>query len=91
MLTMQPLSLTADRMGADGSHRYRVKFDRAGTEVEHIFTVDSSEIPGVIADDDFIQATFCDPLAPILYQAILNFHESRLIASSTQTRVAKTA
>jgi hypothetical protein len=77
MITMQPLSLIAGGVDGQGLHIYRVRFDRAGEEVAYRFTVDNGDSPGVTADDEFIEATFRDPFAPALYQAILQFHQAR--------------
>ncbi len=79
MLTMTPLAVLAENEYASGFHRYRVRFDHDGNEVEYTFTVDDrDEITGVKADErEFSVATMQDPLMPKLMQTILQFHEAR--------------
>ncbi len=84
MLTIQPLLLIADGVDNEGLHRYRVRFNREGTEIEYIFTVDDTDITCVKGDDEFVKTTFRDPLVPALYQSILKFHEARQLANSAQ-------
>lgn len=74
MLTMQPISMKAEGMNAEGVYIYRVQFEHNGNEVDYTFLVDED---GVTADDQFIKATFCDPFVPELYRAILKFHKAR--------------
>ncbi|MDP3509047.1 MAG: hypothetical protein Q8T09_13815 [Candidatus Melainabacteria bacterium] len=81
MLTMQPLMLIADGTDSFGSQVYRVLFELEGAQVEHLFTVSEGTIVSVRGDDEFLKATVRDPLAPALYQAVLNFHEARRIVT----------
>jgi hypothetical protein len=83
MLTMQPLLLSALGKGADGFQSYRVSFETGDGEVEYVFTVDDRDIPVVRAADEYTDATLCDPFAPSLYKAILNFHSARRTAASS--------
>lgn len=79
MLTMTPLSITAEGQIDPKVHRYRVRFDHGGKEVEFSFTLTEGRVTGVHADvDEFWKITCEDPFVPDLMQAILNFHESRL-------------
>ena len=82
MLTMTPLAVLAENEYAPGFHRYRVRFDHDGKEVEFTFTVDDREqITGVKADErEFSIATMQDPLMPQLMQSILVLHEARRTA-----------
>lgn len=82
MLTMTPLAVIAENEYAPGFHRYRVRFDHDGNEVEHTFTVDDrDEITGVKADErEFSIATMQDPLIPQLMRSILALHEARRTA-----------
>ncbi|CAN5481061.1 hypothetical protein BH11CYA1_BH11CYA1_49250 [soil metagenome] len=82
MLTMTPLAVIAENEYAPGFHRYRVRFDYGGKEVEYTFTVDDrDEIIGVKADErEFSIATIQDPLMPQLMQCILALHEARRTA-----------
>lgn len=79
MLTMTPLSITAEGQIEPKVHRYKVSFDHDGNKVEYTFTVDDrDEITGVKADErEFSVATMQDPLMPQLMQSILALHEAR--------------
>ena len=91
MLTMQPVLMMAEGKDAQGLYRYRVRFNRNGQEVEYTFLVDNDNSPGVTAEDEFIEATFCDPFAPALYQSILKFHKAREVESAAEPEIAKSA
>ncbi len=82
MLAMQPLMLIAEGANTTSDHLYRVRFEYDGSQVEHLFTVSEGTITSVRGDDEFLKATVRDPLAPALYQAVLNFHEARRTGSS---------
>lgn len=74
MLTMQPILMMTAGKSAEGAYLYCVRFDHQGKEVDYTFLVDEE---GVTADDQFIEATFCDPYVPELYRSILKFHKAR--------------
>ena len=88
MLTMTPLAIIAENEYALGFHRYRVRFDCGGKEVEYTFTVDDRDaITGVKADErEFSIATIQDPLLPQLMQSILSLHEARRTAYEEVSR-----
>lgn len=79
MLTMTPLSITAEGQIEPKVHRYRVRFDHDGNKVEFTFTLTEGRVTGVHAHgDEFWKITCEDPLVPALMQTILQFHEARL-------------
>jgi hypothetical protein len=79
VLTMTPKSITADGEIAPKVHRYIVRFDHNGKDVDFTFILNEERVNGVhAADDEFWKITCEDPLVPALMQTILRFHEARL-------------
>lgn len=79
MLDLQPTAIFADGPEGDGKQFYRVTFiDKAGKEVEHVFTVENIDgMDGLNYTNDYWKATCTDPLEHKLTRAILYFHEAR--------------
>lgn len=65
-----PIALTAA-----SENSYRVRFEKEGSDVEYVFTVDDTGCAK--GEDEFVKATFCDPFVPDLYRSILKFHTAR--------------
>lgn len=88
MLTMTPLSITAAGQIEPKVHRYRVRFDHGGKEVEFTFTVNDKGGAGAIWDDEEFWKIMCEsPLVTPLMQTLIYFHESRQQLKSSEATI----
>lgn len=77
MLKLQPLSITAESPQPDAKYSYLVRFQTESGEVDYRFFVDTSDIPILISDDEFLDLTLGDQAADLVLRSISALHNAR--------------